>query len=189
MQNQPHYPRRVGRPPGPLDPASSQRARLGAEIRRLREAKNLSLAALAKLVGSSASHLSDVEHGKKLPSIVLVEHLDEVFGTDGALLTLFPSAVLEQTVERHKHARNQHVGEQGSDHPSSILPLESSTSDTAWDAVLARQGRPEGHSGQATGIELDHDFRAFVLDKWPETRLSKPIPDYGVDWSLLLPIG
>ena len=93
---------RVGRPPNPVDPTSSPRARLGAELRRLREVNRLSLEALARLVRSSPSHLSDVEHGKKLPSVVLVERLERVFGTDGALTAHFPGAVLEQTVQRHE---------------------------------------------------------------------------------------
>jgi hypothetical protein len=40
---------RLGRPPNPLNPAASRRADLGAEVRRLRAARGLSLNALAQL--------------------------------------------------------------------------------------------------------------------------------------------
>src|SRR5512133_858326 len=74
---------RLGRPPNPLDPATSRRAELGAEVRRLRAARGLSLDALAKLVGCSSSHLSEVENGRKLPSVRLIQNLDRVLKTAG----------------------------------------------------------------------------------------------------------
>lgn len=52
---------------------------LGAEIRRVREARKLSLRALAEAIGVSASLLSQVETGKTQPSVstlyALVNHL------------------------------------------------------------------------------------------------------------------
>jgi transcriptional regulator with XRE-family HTH domain len=107
MQDQPSSPSggagRLGRPPNPLDPATSRRAELGAEVRRLRAARGLSLDALAKLVHCSSSHLSEVENGKKLPSVVLIQNLDRVLETAGedGLVERFWGAVAEQTVERH----------------------------------------------------------------------------------------
>lgn len=94
---------RLGRPPNPLDPAASRRADLGAEVRRLRAARGLSLNALAKLVRCSSSHLSEVENGRKLPSVGLIQNLDRVLETAGAegLVERFWGAVAEQTVERH----------------------------------------------------------------------------------------
>ena len=87
MQDQPSSPSggagRLGRPPNPLDPATSRRAELGAEVRRLRAARGLSLDALAKLVHCSSSHLSEVENGKKLPSVGLIQNLDRVLETAG----------------------------------------------------------------------------------------------------------
>ena len=32
-------------------------------------------------------------------------------------------------------------------------------------------------------------FAATMRERWPDTRLSRPVPDYGVDWNLLLPGG
>src|SRR5215211_1377641 len=64
-------------------PAASRRADLGAEVRRLRAARGLSLNALAKLVRCSSSHLSEVENGRKLPSVGLIQNLDRALETAG----------------------------------------------------------------------------------------------------------
>ncbi len=181
MPDDPHRP--IGRPPGQIDPAGSLRARLGAEIRRLRDASGFTLAALAQVGGSSSSHLSDVEHGKKLPSLGLVERLDEVLGADGALINLFPDAALEQTVNRHRR------GQSGSDnrHGSPQLmanPASSGASHTGTDTVRSAIAAPARE-----GSTPCEQFAGFVLDRWPGIRLSKPVPDYGVDWNLILPGG
>jgi transcriptional regulator with XRE-family HTH domain len=105
---------RPGRPPNPLDPAASRRADLGAEIRRLRAARGLSLDALAKLAHCSPSHLSEVENGRKLPSVGLIQNLDRVLETAGedGLVGRFWGAVAEQTVERHdRQARRRQAAE------------------------------------------------------------------------------
>jgi len=90
-----------GRPSRRLDPDGSATARLGAEIRRLREARRLTIAALARLVGYSPSFISDVENGNKTRSRQFVEACDRVFDTDGSLLTLFEEAIQEETARRH----------------------------------------------------------------------------------------
>jgi transcriptional regulator with XRE-family HTH domain len=61
----------------------------------------LSLNALAQLVRCSSSHLSEVENGRKLPSVGLIQNLDRVLETasDEGLVERFWGAVAEQTVE------------------------------------------------------------------------------------------
>ena len=74
----------------------------------------MSLDALAKLVHCSSSHLSEVENGKKLPSVGLIQNLDRVLETAGedGLVERFWGAVAEQTVERHdRQARRRQAGE------------------------------------------------------------------------------
>jgi transcriptional regulator with XRE-family HTH domain/tetratricopeptide (TPR) repeat protein len=131
MQDQPSSPSggagRLGRPPNPLDPATSRRAELGAEVRRLRAARRLSLDALAKLVHCSSSHLSEVENGKKLPSVGLIQNLDRVLETAGedGLVERFWGAVAEQTVERHdRQARRRQAGERRLALPSASVELQ-----------------------------------------------------------------
>jgi transcriptional regulator with XRE-family HTH domain/tetratricopeptide (TPR) repeat protein len=118
---------RLGRPPNPLDPGTSRRTELGAEVRRLRAAQRLSLDALAKLVHCSSSHLSEVENGKKLPSVGLIQSLDRVLGTAGenGLVERFWGAVAEQTVERHdRQARRRQAGERRVALPSASVELQ-----------------------------------------------------------------
>src|SRR5215218_6264744 len=115
---------RLGRPPNPLDPAASRRADLGAEVRRLRAARGLSLNALAKLVRCSSSHLSEVENGRKLPSVGLIQNLDRVLETAGdeGLVERFWGAVAEQTVERHdRQARRRQAAEKRGAPPSASV--------------------------------------------------------------------
>jgi len=74
----------------------------------------LSLNALAKLAHCSSSHLSEVENGRKLPSVGLVQNLDRVLETAGedGLVERFWGAVAEQTVERHdRQARRRQAAE------------------------------------------------------------------------------
>jgi transcriptional regulator with XRE-family HTH domain/tetratricopeptide (TPR) repeat protein len=130
MQDQPSSPSggagRLGRPPNPLDPATSRRAELGAEVRRLRAARGLSLDALAKLVHCSSSHLSEVENGKKLPSVVLIQNLDRVLETAGedGLVERFWGAVAEQTVERHDRQARRRATERRLALPSASVELQ-----------------------------------------------------------------
>ena len=131
MQDQPSSPSggagRLGRPPNPHDPATSRRAELGAEVRRLRAAQGLSLDALAKLVHCSSSHLSEVENGRKLPSVGLIQNLDRVLETAGedGLVERFWGAVAEQTVERHdRQARRRQAGERRLALPSASVELQ-----------------------------------------------------------------
>jgi transcriptional regulator with XRE-family HTH domain len=117
---------RLGRPPNPLDPATSRRAELGAEVRRLRAARRLSLDALAKLVHCSSSHLSEVENGKKLPSVGLIQSLDRVLETAGedGLVERFWGAVAEQTVERHDRQARRRATERRVALPSASVELQ-----------------------------------------------------------------
>jgi transcriptional regulator with XRE-family HTH domain len=130
MQDQPSSPSggagRLGRSPNPLDPATSRRAELGAEVRRLRAARGLSLDALAKLVHCSSSHLSEVENGKKLPSVVLIQNLDRVLETAGedGLVERFWGAVAEQTVERHDRQARRRATERRLALPSASVELQ-----------------------------------------------------------------
>jgi transcriptional regulator with XRE-family HTH domain len=147
MQDQPSSPSggagRLGRPPNPLDPATSRRAELGAEVRGLRAARGLSLDALAKLVHCSSSHLSEVENGKKLPSVVLIQNLDRVLETAGedGLVERFWGAVAEQTVERHDRQARRRATERRFALPSASVELQQTgpvpDTDTASGASSA----------------------------------------------------
>src|SRR5262249_50425917 len=60
----------------------------GAELRRRREAAGLSLAALARLVHYSKSHLGKVETGVKRPGADLARRCDSALACGGSLAAL-----------------------------------------------------------------------------------------------------
>jgi len=63
------------------------RARLGLNIRRLREAKGWSQEAYADEAGIHRTYVSDIERGSRNPTISVVEKLARPFGVSpGSLL-------------------------------------------------------------------------------------------------------
>jgi transcriptional regulator with XRE-family HTH domain len=92
---------RRGRPPNPLDPSASRAARLGAEIRSRRQARGLTLEALAALIGFSAQHISEAERAKAPVSEPFVGACDHALDAGGSLLKLLPAVVYDRATERH----------------------------------------------------------------------------------------
>ncbi len=96
-------PRR-GRPPHSPNPNASHAARLGADIRARRQARGLTLKALAKLIGFSSQHLSEVELAKGPVSGPFVAACDRALEAHGALLKLLPAVVCERAMQRHERS-------------------------------------------------------------------------------------
>jgi len=67
----------------PPDPGSP-RARFGAEMRRLREAAQLSQAAVGRRLGCTQTQVSRLESAVRTPSKSDAERLDVLFGTNGS---------------------------------------------------------------------------------------------------------
>ncbi|GAA4187821.1 helix-turn-helix transcriptional regulator [Streptosporangium oxazolinicum] len=67
----------------PLDPGSP-RARFAAEMRRLREAAQLSQTAVASRLGCTQTQVSRLEGGSRTPSKSDAERLDLLFGSNGS---------------------------------------------------------------------------------------------------------
>jgi transcriptional regulator with XRE-family HTH domain len=88
--------RRLGRPLKPLDPSASHVARLGAELRSYRLARNLTLQALGDLIGYSPQHISEVELAKTYASRPFISACDVALLADGALLALLRAAAYER---------------------------------------------------------------------------------------------
>ncbi|MFE9428163.1 helix-turn-helix domain-containing protein [Kitasatospora sp. NPDC006697] len=79
----------------PLTPDRSVRHLFGFEVRRYREAANMSLEGLARVVRYSKSHLSRIEAAEVMIPEELPPMLDAAFGTDGHFVNLY------------QHARNE----------------------------------------------------------------------------------
>ncbi|WUH90495.1 helix-turn-helix domain-containing protein [Streptomyces sp. NBC_00433] len=92
----PHVPSAVAHPAGGA--ALSAQRRLGLTLYRLRLERELSLRALARLLGYSAhSVFVDVERGQRLPSEALVGAYERAFGLPpGSLLNLRRQALAER---------------------------------------------------------------------------------------------
>ncbi|MGB6162140.1 MAG: helix-turn-helix transcriptional regulator [Pseudonocardiaceae bacterium] len=95
--------RRPGRPPKVTDPTSSAAAALGAELRRLRIDRGLTLGQLGRLVGYSWQHLGAVERGTAVPSEFLVSACDAAVLANGRLVSMLPAVIREQARVRHQH--------------------------------------------------------------------------------------
>ncbi|GAA0844264.1 helix-turn-helix domain-containing protein [Streptosporangium amethystogenes subsp. fukuiense] len=67
----------------PPDPGSP-RARFGAEMRRLREAAQLSQSAVGRRLGCTQTQISRLESATRTPSKSDAERLDALFGTNGS---------------------------------------------------------------------------------------------------------
>lgn len=114
-------PRR-GRPPKPLDPDASRAARLGAELRTLREAENLTLQALSDRIHYSPQHISQVEHGRGTVTEAFVNACDAELGADGALLRLLPDVLLEHARARSRRVAARRSADMPSDKEDDVDP-------------------------------------------------------------------
>lgn len=77
---------------------------------------------------------------------------------------------------------------------ASALEIPIDTLDRAAATGAARrptrsqiQGRR--HREVARGGDDRFTFAAITRQRWPDTRLARPVPDYGTDWHLILPGG
>jgi transcriptional regulator with XRE-family HTH domain len=102
--DQPCTKPRRGRPPKPLDPDASRAAWLGAELRALRTAHDLTLQALSARIAYSSQHISEVERGRATATEAFVQACDAELGADGALVRLLPAVILE--CARHRSSRS-----------------------------------------------------------------------------------
>lgn len=167
-------PPRRGRRPKPVDPRASSAARLGAEIRRLRVRRGLTLQDVAQDIRFSIAHLSAVERGEAPASEQFVLACDRALDAGGALLELLPAAVYERASQRHRNeARRRWGGE---------LPMARQRSALS----VARPTAAQRHI-EELDLSSDAPLAALVRERCPGVRLSRTTPDFGIDWTLTLP--
>lgn len=84
---------------------------LGKEIRGLREKLGVSLRKFSELVGTSAAHMSDIEHGRRAPSKELLARIARELASVGGSLELLESRdprlepELQEWVEQNPEVR------------------------------------------------------------------------------------
>src|SRR5947209_19061416 len=77
---------------GTFDPAGGRAwCKVGAELRRLRADRGLSLSELARQVHYSTGYLSKIETGKKRITPEVARLVDEALDTGGVLAALLPN--------------------------------------------------------------------------------------------------
>ncbi|MGJ5754916.1 helix-turn-helix protein [Streptomyces puniciscabiei] len=81
------------------------RARFAEELRLLRAERGVSLRALAEVAGWDASLFGKLENGQTLGGPEVVQALDQYYGTNGMLLTLWELAVADPTQFKERYRR------------------------------------------------------------------------------------
>lgn len=128
---------------------------------------------MARHVGFSTAHLSAVELARTPPSEQFVLACDRALSADGALLALLPAAVYERASERHRsEARRRWGGE---------LPMPRRRA--AAHVSPSRSTQPS----LPLDPSPDAPLAALIRERCPGVRLSQPTPDFGIDWTLMMP--
>lgn len=81
-------------------PSKTGRSRLAQHWRQLREGANLDQREVAAALGRSAPHISNIEHGRRLPSFELLSDFEGLVDSQGILRSLWEWAVSERAAER-----------------------------------------------------------------------------------------
>ncbi|MCZ0988460.1 helix-turn-helix domain-containing protein [Streptomyces diastatochromogenes] len=81
------------------------RLRFAEELRLLRAERGVSLRGLAEVVGWDASQFGKMENGHTLGGPEVVQALDQYYGTNGMLLTLWELAVADPTQFKERYRR------------------------------------------------------------------------------------
>ncbi|MER6565075.1 helix-turn-helix transcriptional regulator [Streptomyces sp. NPDC001093] len=169
------------------------RARFAEELRLLRAERGVSLRALAEVAGWDASLFGKMENGQTLGGPEVVQALDQYYGTNEMLLTLWELAVADPTQFRERYRRYMllEAGAVGIWHyaPSIVHGLLQ-TSGYATELLT---------QGGLTGAELEKQVSArmgrrelLLADDGPQFRtilseavLRSPLRD-SEDWQLQL---
>ncbi|MFD9487725.1 helix-turn-helix domain-containing protein [Streptomyces sp. NPDC059991] len=198
--------------PRKLTPTRSPQDTLGAELRHWRELRGLSQDELGTRVYVSGDTLSKVEGAKRFPPRELMERCDEALSTGGILARLWDLANAHRLDRRTRSARQaSHVDTSNLDLQEALtagtMKLRIDEGGNVWAEVNRRSflvgsaaaligqggaseaaGLPVGSQGFDTAND-PFGFARMVTANWPGLRLSRPVPDYGVDWTALMPDG
>ncbi|GDY32888.1 ATP-binding protein [Gandjariella thermophila] len=146
----------------------------GAELRRWRQHRGLSLRRLARLVSYSPGHLSKVEHGSKPPTVELAKACDRVLGTGGQLTELVPrrsewSARVLRPAQLPAGAAAGFVGRD-----DALRRLDEMLSDDPDAVVLAAIDGPPGAGKTALALRWAH----HAAGRFPDGQLYADLRGY-----------
>jgi transcriptional regulator with XRE-family HTH domain len=206
----------VGQQPNVLTPEQSPQHRLGYMIRELRNARGLSMRELAAKTFVSHAKVQRWENGDRPPKDRgEAELIDRVLGAGGLLVELWQEIGRGVSEPVHVSESSVHVSDTSFDLATAISWAASSDGEgifvpqrlddgtvvlVALDRrTLLRAGVGIGAAAvaglsapAAASVNATQDpfgFAGRVTETWPGLRLSRPVPDFGVDWQALLPGG
>jgi hypothetical protein len=206
----------MGQRPNVLTPDQSPQHRLGYMIRELREARGMSMRDLARKTFVSHSKVQRWENGDRPPKERSeVELIDQAVGAGGFLIELWQEIDRGVTGDGHVSDPVLHVSDTSSDLATALSRAAASDSEgifvprrlddgtvvlVALDrrallragvgvsaAAVAGMGMPAASAISAS--EDPFGFARTATENWSGLQLSRPTPDFGVDWHALIPGG
>ncbi|MET7921978.1 helix-turn-helix transcriptional regulator [Streptomyces avermitilis] len=204
----------MGQQPNVLTPEQSPQHRLGYVIRELREARGLSMRELATKTFVSHSKVQRWENGERPPKdLGEVELVDQALGAGGFLIELWREIGRGVSEPSHVSDTSSHVSDTSLDLATALSQAATSNGEgilvprrlddgtvvlVALDRrALLRAGAGIGAAAMAgfplpvsTVVAEDpFGFAKSATASWSGLRLSRPDPEFGVDWHALLPGG
>ncbi|WP_331730765.1 helix-turn-helix domain-containing protein (plasmid) [Streptomyces sp. NBC_00016] len=204
----------MGQRPNLLTPDRSPQHRLGFVIRELREARDLSMRELAAKTYVSHSKVQRWESGDRPPKdLAEVELIDRALGAGGVLVELWQSISRGASDPRDVSIAVPHVSDTSSALVTALSQQAASDGEgifvprrlddgTVVLVALNRRALLRAGAGIGTAVMAGIPMPAFaavaedpfgfaesMTENWPGLRLSRPAPEFGVDWHALLPAG
>lgn len=198
--------------PNELTPLASPLHYLGYRLRESRQARGLSLRELGGIAHVDSSYIGRIERAEVAGTPQVIEACDRALRANGELVHLH-QLILEArlTADGHEaksalHEANRAQTLQAID-SAATLTLRIDEEGNVWAESNRRTFMVASATAllqQATGVQpgmASHprpipttaddpfDFARMISGSWPGVRLSKPMPDYGVDWNVLVPGG
>ncbi|MGW2706899.1 helix-turn-helix domain-containing protein [Streptomyces sp. NPDC001340] len=204
----------MGQQPNALTPERSPQHRLGYVIREMREARGLSMRDLAAQTFVSHSKVQRWENGERPPKdLGEAERIDRALGAGGLLTDLWREISQDAPETSHVSDSVPHVSDTSLNLATAVFETAPSDGDgifvprrlddgtvvlVALDRrALLRAGAGIGAAAvagfpmpsSAAVAEDPFGFGRSATENWSGLRLSRPAPEFGVDWHALLPGG
>ncbi|MFC8201728.1 helix-turn-helix domain-containing protein [Streptomyces sp. NPDC057298] len=204
----------MGQQPNVLTPDQSPQHRLGYMIRELREARSLSMRELASKTFVSHSKVQRWENGDRPPKDRSeVELIDRALSADGFLIELWQEITRGVSEPDHVSDAATHVSDTSLDLATALSKAAASNGegifvprrlDDGTVVLVALDRRALLRAGAGIGAaaiagipmpasamvtEDPFGFARSATESWSGLRLSRPAPEFGVDWHALLPEG
>ncbi len=206
----------MGQRPNVLTPEQSPHHRLGYVIRELREAHGLSMRELASKTFVSHSKVQRWENGDRPPKDRgEVELIDRALGAGGFIIELWQEIGRGTSNPSHVSASAPCVSDTSLDLATALSQVAASDGEgifvprrlddgtvvlVALDrrallraglgiGAAAVAGFPTPANAVISAAEDPFGFARDATENWSGLRLSRPVPDFGVDWQALIPGG